>query len=47
MKNGETTIKNVKAVGTDETRLSGDGDKNGVWRRQKDGVGDKREDVGG
>ena len=45
MKNGETTVKNVKAAGTDETRLSGD--KNGVWRREKDGVGEKREDVGG
>jgi len=45
VKNGETTVKNVKAAGTDETRLSGD--KNGVWRREKDGVGDKREDVGG
>jgi len=45
VKNGETTVKNVKAAGTDETRLSGD--KNGVWRREKDGVGEKREDVGG
>ena len=45
VKNGETTVKNVKAAGTDEMWLSGD--KNGVWRREKDGVGDKREDVGG